>query len=281
MTSDEFGSFPENSDGSPGTPGSSFKGLEPIDRSDYHFSVSDVMSRSWDILRYDFFRIAGTLWTGIFLTMITAIIAFLLIPRGFPPGPEDFLFSMVPTLLAMIPLAGMHLYSNNLAGGQKARLSDLFLCRKILWTLFRANLLCSAIGTGVQLLLISPILLQGFDISPVFVTALLVLGVVVPYYVYLSISQFQFLIIEREAGPIQAMQLSYALMSGHRFTYFLLLGACSAVNFLGMIPFGIGLIITVPFSEICLAVFYKAVTGQPVADPFRLRHSAGSTPQDE
>lgn len=236
------------------------------------FTVGDVISRSWEILRSDSFRIAGTIWVGMGFIFILQILQIGIFDdpnrRGQPPGLAQLLFGLAIWCVSFIVIAGMHLFLVNVASGRKARFGDLFRCRKFAGTILIADLLFGLVTGGIQLIVLFGTLILGEIIGPGALLIGIFVGIPVLFVVYYSLSQFQFLIVDRETRPLQSLQLSWALMRGHRLEYLYLNLICMVVNMVGMLAFFVGIFITLPLSFLALAVFYLAVTGQPVADPY-------------
>ncbi len=72
----------------------------------------------------------------------------------------------------------------------------------------------------------------------------------------LGFSQWALLIMDRRVDGIRAMELSWKLMRGYKLEYFLLWLVLIGINFAGLIPLGVGLLITVPFTFAVQAAFY-------------------------
>ncbi|MBI1322290.1 hypothetical protein GC170_03755 [bacterium] len=236
------------------------------------FTVGDVLSRSWEILRSDTFRIAGTIWAGI------ALITFVLIfqaaifddpnRRGQPPVLAQLLVALPGWCIIALVIAGMHLFVVNVASGRKARFGDLSRCRKFAGTILIADLLFGLVAGGTQWIVIFGTLILGELIGPFALMIGIFAGIPLLYAVYFSLSQFQFLVVDRETKPLQSLQLSWELMRGHRLEYLYLNLICGVINIVGFLACGFGILITLPLQFVSFAVFYLALTGQPVADPY-------------
>lgn len=73
---------------------------------------------------------------------------------------------------------------------------------------------------------------------------------------------FPLFILDKGSGPIEALKQSAEATKGIRWHIFLLFLTCAALNILGLICFGIGLLITGPVTLIAIAVVYRKITGQ-------------------
>ena len=81
----------------------------------------------------------------------------------------------------------------------------------------------------------------------------------------LMFSQAYFLIIERNVGVLESLQLSRQITEGNKFNLFLLGLVMVVIFIVSAIPCGLGLFVSVPFSILLGPVIYLRMTGQPVA----------------
>lgn len=254
---------------------------EPKPRSG-EFTVGDVLSRSWEILRSDMLRIAGTLWAGIAFIFFLQILQFAIFDdpnrQGQPPGLAQVIVALAGWCIVAIVIAGMHLFVVNVASGRKARFGDLFRCRKFAGTVLIADLLFGLSTGGMQLIVVSGTLILGEIIGPAALLIGVFAGIPLLFVIYYSLSQFQFLVVDRETKPLQSLQLSWTLMRGHRIEFLYLNLICVVINLVGLLACGFGILITLPLQMVSFAVFYLALTGQPVADPFGWSQRSAENP---
>ena len=86
-------------------------------------------------------------------------------------------------------------------------------------------------------------------------------GVIVAF---LSWWTLQF-VIDRDEQAVEGIRSSFRAISSHAGTLFLLALALVGINILGAIPFGLGLLITIPLSTIASTYAYRIVSGRGVA----------------
>jgi uncharacterized membrane protein len=94
-----------------------------------------------------------------------------------------------------------------------------------------------------------------------------VLLIVPGIIVGLGLSNTMFYVADSELGAVESMKASWQSLSGEKGKLFLLVLVLSAVNFLGAIPFGLGLVATIPWSLLVLSIVYvrrSGRTGQPL-----------------
>ena len=91
-------------------------------------------------------------------------------------------------------------------------------------------------------------------------TALGMLFLVLPgIIVALGLSQAGFLVFDRGMGGLDGLKASWKLMTGYRWTFFLLMLTLIGINVLGVLALCIGFFVTAPLTAVVLAVFYERV----------------------
>ncbi|MBV9922873.1 MAG: hypothetical protein JOY78_18745 [Pseudonocardia sp.] len=81
---------------------------------------------------------------------------------------------------------------------------------------------------------------------------------------FLSWWTLQF-VIDRDDSAVEGIRASFRCISSQAGTLFLLALALIGINIVGAIPFGLGLLITVPLSTIASTYAYRVVSGRGVA----------------
>ena len=99
----------------------------------------------------------------------------------------------------------------------------------------------------------------------------------------LRLSQYYYLIIDRDAGIMESLRLSLEVTRGNAGNLFVIGFVTGLINLAGLLACGVGLIFTIPFTVLVFPVTYLALTGQPIADPRApgsprpIRESSGRT----
>jgi hypothetical protein len=166
---------------------------------------------------------------------------------------------------------GAALFFLKKARGQDAAIEDIFSGWPYFWKILLATILVGLIAVGIVVVCALPLALVGMLISREAAFVLLGVGVlvavVVLVYVMLVLSQYNYLILDRDVGVIDSLKLSKELMEGNMLT---LLGI-SVLSFLisiaAVLPCFLGLLVTVPYFALMQAIIYLTITGQPMADP--------------
>ncbi|MEX2121154.1 MAG: hypothetical protein WD847_16295 [Pirellulales bacterium] len=103
------------------------------------------------------------------------------------------------------------------------------------------------------------------------------LGIPLLMYVSLTFSQVQFLIIDRNIGPVESLLTSRQITPGNRLAILALYIIATFLIVGGFFACLIGAVFTLPYSMLLFAVVYLAMTGQPTADQW-LQQPPGRVP---
>jgi hypothetical protein len=90
----------------------------------------------------------------------------------------------------------------------------------------------------------------------------------------LAFSMALYIVIDKEVGPIAALKASYHLTKGHRLNLLIFIALLVALNMLGAMLVGIGLLVTIPVSLLALVWVYRWLEGSKTTDAVSL--GAGS-----
>lgn len=138
-------------------------------------------------------------------------------------------------------IMGMNAIALKLADGQRPELADLFCCLSKIVTYAVSSILYILIVLGGLILLIVP----GIIWMVMFVFYVLV-------------------IVDTDAGPLEALRRSARLSKGARWELFLLMLILSGINIAGAMALLVGLLFTVPFTMLVMAGVYRSL--QPQAE---------------
>jgi len=164
---------------------------------------------------------------------------------------------------------GQAIFFLRTARGQNAAVGDIFTGGPYFLRVMLAQILLWLIVVGVILVVVGIPVLIGMAISQDATAILAVLGgsvaAVVLTYIMLTISQFYYLILDRNLGPFESLQKSAELMEGNRITLLLIGLASSGIILVAMIPCCLGLLVAIPYLALMYPVIYLSITGQPTA----------------
>lgn len=100
----------------------------------------------------------------------------------------------------------------------------------------------------------------GASIIVFFAVLMGLILLVVPGIVFLIRLWFLgFVIVDRKAGPLEAVQQSWDISRRHTMDLLLLFVTLLGLNLLGVICLGVGLLVTIPMSGLALAHIYRAL----------------------
>jgi uncharacterized membrane protein len=239
----------------------------------YPVNIKTVIARGWQLTRQNL---------GMFACF--TLICLLLNVASIIPGVGTILLFLQANLYA-----GYFWVAFKLLRSQPVTFTDFFLGFNDFVSLLLANLFSSVIlslvslpaGIGLgffgkigwKLLVTNP---RGSSPSVVIVTqALQLLGV--PFIslaialsvplIYLGVSYSLSIpfVIDRKLPPWRAIETSRCLITRNWFGIFYLVVVLVLINLLGLIPFGLGLLVTIPLTFCSFAVIYQDIAGLAMA----------------
>lgn len=104
-------------------------------------------------------------------------------------------------------------------------------------------------------------IVAGFLFGIMF-TVGLVLLIIPGLLVWATLGFYPFFILDKKLGPIEALKKSAEATKGIRGSVLLLFLACAGIDLLGLMFFGVGILIAAPVTLIATAVVYRKITGQ-------------------
>jgi len=240
-----------------------------------------LSSSSYDVDMGQWFRYAVAHWSAI----IGPTIGFLLIQILITIGVEIFAIIPFVGLLLVLPLAvfvliplgaGMNIVCLAQLKGDRWTFGDFFagFSRRWIWKLIGYNVL---LGLLVDLILAPAYALAVVgavakvdEVLMLAVAAFFLVFGPLAVYVSIRIGFFgQYLILDRDFGPVEAMQESWDLTTGH---FWGLLGVAAVLGLIGTAGYlacGIGLLFALPLIELVRAAGYLMAGGTrpPMKEP--------------
>ncbi len=228
--------------------------VEEILARDYDLDIGSCIVRAWELVKQNFWPVVGiTFLVVIAMNVITQGIG--LISRASMQeminnrqiNPVGVMLSLLAWTISLpvqtVFTGGLYMYYLKLIRGQEAGISDAF------------SGLTSALG---------PLALLGL------VQGLLVLLGIVPCLIpgiYLSVAWIFAtpLVIDRQIGFWDAMELSRKVVSRHWFTMFALMLVVGLLGICGLLACCIGLFVTIPIGWVALMYAYEDIFGPRTA----------------
>jgi hypothetical protein len=245
---------------------------------------SDVLSRTWSIFQKQWAMCLVVLLMVMAISFAVSIMVMFSSAMFAAVARNRDVFPVINTLgnLASMVLGiwlgiGQNLFFLKIARGQPAEISIVFSGWPYFWRILGATILVGLIVFTVAAVCILPMLLVTVGVigahghqTPAGI-ALLVVGAMaaaVAYaYVMLMLSQFSYLILDRDVGVIESLTLSAQLMRGNKLTLFLIWLVTTLVSIpLVLLTCFVGFFAVAPFLTLMAPVIYLALTGQPTAD---------------
>lgn len=220
----------------------------------YDFSISGVMSEAWSLVNGTKATVTGgmaIMYAIIFgITMIMGIISAILIPMmigASPDNPDAVMgISMVlQTAIQVIVMAITYPFTAALILIGIRRSVGLHISFSMIFSCF--NRIFSLLALNILLLVLVTI---GF-------VCLVIPGI----YLLVSYIMAMPLLVEKDMSIWQALETSRKAVSKKWFKIFGLLAVVFLIMMVSVIPLGIGLIWTMPFSFIAIGILYREMFG--------------------
>ena len=248
-------------------------GIQPT-----RIDIGDVLSRAWTIYKVHWGMCALVLFIVYAITFLislfvngvsSAVIQFAPGPAGVIMG--QIVMQVINQLVGLWINLGMTLFMLNVARGKPPSIGDLFMGGRYLLTAVGSSLIMFVIFGSVAMVLVGPGLAALMAIGPEPLPVILLVAggtvaLIVFFVIFLMISQYMFLIIDRNAGPLESLMLSRELTAGNRLMIFLLFLVSIPLSMIGMLACCVGMLFTMSFFMLALSVQYLLMTGQPTGD---------------
>ena len=236
--------------------------------------IREVLIKSWEL-----FTKKMMLFIGMFsmIVLITLIMGILSPDISEGQSIQFILFRMASNLFGMGLTLGSIRIILDVIGGVETKIENLFNSFQLLIPYIGAYLLFSLgmlllyipfsrliISTDSGLKLVESFLSGDIDV----LIQLMAYGINFNYlflyllpcfYMWIKIQFFPYFIISKEMGPIEALKKSYEITEGQSVNLVLFFMTLTMINLLGLIPLGLGLVFTIPFSLVATGVMFTAL----------------------
>jgi hypothetical protein len=279
MPNDATPPFP-GKDQNPYAPPLSDVGPEPLlaGFAPLPFSIGEVLSRTWEIYRARMWSCIGVMFAFFALMMgasfVVGVIPALL--RGQAQGVAA-LVSIVCVLLflpfVLLVAIGMIIMMLDIAHGREADFGRLFSGGRYLIPLILATILFYLVMGGAALVFLLPaslvvgVLGQNSQAGTIAAGLIFVAFYVLITFLVLRLSQFTYLIIDRNLGALDSLRGSYKITQGHVWQLLGLYLLIQLINMVGLVACLVGAIFTLPYTMLLVVVAYLSLVGSPAAGP--------------
>ena len=242
--------------------------------------LGDVLSRGWTIFQSQMgmailiIFVGGIINSGLQFAMNMAVNLVAVVTK------EQAVAVAVPVILVPVQWAiqlwvmlGQFIVLLKIARGEEGVFTDMSAGARFLISGLVANFLFALLLIVIAAVCVGPaglIYLVTEDEQATLIAALIggAIGLLVATPVALMFSQSSLLVVDRDVGPLDALQLSMTITSGNKLTLFLLMLVFFALNIAGCAAFCIGMLFTQAYAMLTMCVAYLAMTGQPTGDRF-------------
>jgi hypothetical protein len=243
------------------------------------FTVSDVFNWSWETFKnrlwpciYIFWGAVGINWGISFAqNMLVAVMTAVIHEQAFFQG-INFLLAIVSMVIQVWLGIGMALGLLKIARGEPVSFDVLFSGGRYLVTAILASIVV-ALLVGAVVVIPAFVLGVAFyvlrDQGSAGVIAIVLGGALIAVLViYLAarVGQFYYLVIDRNAGVIDSIRLSWQLTEGRAGTIILVYLLQFLLALAGVIALCVGLIFTLPLANLMQIVTYLALAGTAKPD---------------
>ncbi|REJ69240.1 MAG: DUF975 family protein [Planctomycetota bacterium] len=241
--------------------------------------IGDVLSRTWEIYKEQWGMCIAAIMIVYVISggvgMVTNIVTQVAGAIGDPVLIVLCLvvFQIVGQVFQLWLWLGASLAMLDVARGRKLELSRLFAGGPYLLRSIGAYLLFSLATTAVLAAFVGIPALVAFAVTQDEQVTLVATGIgvvvaLIPFiYISLAMSQYQLLIVDKDAGAIESLQLSWQITKGNKLALFVLGLVAVGLILLGMLACCVGVFFTAPMTVLLFVVNYLAMSGQPIATP--------------
>jgi hypothetical protein len=246
--------------------------------------LGDLFSRTWTVFK-DQYGMCLALYLATFGLSFAANIAVQIVQGVVQVASHDPSIVVAVTIVVMLAQFVFGIWIGlgqvrgmiSIARGQPTSIGVLFSGGPYLGPSILASIVLGLVVAGILLVaaaIAGAVALLGWQAGNermgVTILGALVLAVVPLNVVILMFSQFQFLIVDRNADAMGSLGLSRQITNGNKLTLFVSYLLIGLLAIAGLLTCGIGLLFGVgPFAALLLAMFYLAMSGQTTADQLR------------
>ena len=241
------------------------------------YDAGCILRASWAIFKERLGACCAVCWTVLTLTWGTQYLQTRLI-RELAPAPGDRFVHFLVQFGIFFGGYVFHVWLNigqTLAMLAAARREPSVLERVfqggrfVLTTMVAAFLFLLALGLLVLVNLIWLPILSGLVASHALAIIIvcgvgMAIGGIVAIYISLRFSQFPYMILDHNAGAVDSLRFSWEATRGRVGTLNAVYALLFLLNLGGLLACFVGLLFTLPFTGLMLAVTYLSLTGQPL-----------------
>lgn len=210
---------------------------QPLDGNKREIDIFEILSISWKKFKenWKFLVILALIYFGI-------RIAEGVLQKSFQANSiEAIIASILIAFFNVLIAIGMIQVFLKISRGEQVNYGEIFGGTKYFWKFIGASILYILIILAGYLLLIIP-------------------GIIWQY----KYSMFSYLLIDKDMSPMEAIRESGRLMDGNKWKLFFLQLLMIPIIILGVIFFGIGILVAIPVVTLMSVFFYRMVIGEGI-----------------
>lgn len=161
---------------------------------------------------------------------------WLIVAASVIVGMIGFVPQFILQIVSQIGLTRMYLA---VARGQQADLSTLATGLDRVWTVLGAGLMVAMAVFGGSLLLLIPGMILG-----------------------IGLQMSNMLAVDTRLGAVDCVRASWRIMDGHKLNYFAMMFLLGMINMVGVLPCGMGLLVTFPLTFVAMGIVYTRISGK-------------------
>lgn len=220
------------------------KSVDNLLREGYSTDIGGYVNRGWAILQQKLGSFIGFLLVLVLINLAFSALIRIVDPAAFdpsssaPPSGAGILVNIISSVISIPLNAGFFIVALKIAKQRTTSFSDFFRGFNYFLQLFLVTLVGGLLIALGFLLLIIP----GIYLAVAYTFA-------IP------------LVIERKMDFWQALETSRKIITKQWFAFLLLGLVVFLINFLGVLPCGLGLLITVPLTYCIVTAAYESILG--------------------
>jgi Tfp pilus assembly protein PilP len=234
------------------------------------FSIKEALSFGWQTSKGNLlFFLKLQIIAFLALVALGLLSGALQFAGAFGKGGVNVAFGIISLLVSILSSAASSLIyigftkiSLRFCDGENPEVKDLFIHYNLLLKYFGASLLLAAImagAVGLMFVGIASASLGSLRAAP------MLIGIALAIAVALSFMFFSYAVVDRGAGPLNALRFSYLITKGAKLKLFLFILAAMGINILGSLLLMVGLLVTIPLTLVAVAHVYRRLVSRAEA----------------
>ncbi len=204
--------------------------------STQRFSKGEAIRFGWNTVKSNL---------GFFIALLVVMCLILFVPQIIAELMEEntpilsIIINIAVCVLNAVITMGLMKITIKFCNNEKGSFADLFSCFPLFFKYLFGSILYALIVIGGTILLIIPGIIWAIKFQ---------------FFIYL--------IVDKELGPIEALERSSAITNGVKWNLFLFGLLLFLINLFGLLCLLIGLFVTIPMTMVAMAFVYRKLLAQ-------------------